>query len=88
MEVPRLGVKRELKLLAYTIATATPDLSHVCNLHHSSQQCWIVNPLTDARDQAHILMDTSRTHFCCATMGTPGCYSSGLESEQDHVIQD
>ena len=36
MEVPRLGVKSELQLLAYTTATATRDLSHVCHLHHSS----------------------------------------------------
>ena len=35
IEILRLGVKLELQLLAYT--TATPDLSHVCNLHHSSQ---------------------------------------------------
>ena len=27
MEVPRLGVESELQLLAYTTATATPDLS-------------------------------------------------------------
>ena len=45
MEVPRLGVKLELQLLAYTTATATQDLSHVCDLYHSSQHCWIVNPL-------------------------------------------
>ena len=35
MALPRLGVKSELQLLAYTTATATPDLSHVCNLPHS-----------------------------------------------------
>ena len=35
MEVPRLGVESELQLPAYTIATATPDLSHVFDLHHS-----------------------------------------------------
>ena len=35
MEVPRLGVKSELQLLAYTTATATPDLSCTCNLHHN-----------------------------------------------------
>ena len=33
MKVPRLGVELELQLLAYTTATATQDLSHVCNLH-------------------------------------------------------
>ena len=31
LEVPRVGVKLELKLPAYTTATATPDPSHVCN---------------------------------------------------------
>ena len=34
MKSPRLGVKSKLKLPAYTRATP-PDLSHVCNLHHS-----------------------------------------------------
>jgi len=57
MEVPRLGVKSGLHLLAYT--TATPVPSHVCNLHHSSWQCWILNPQSEARDGTHILMDTS-----------------------------
>ena len=55
MEVPRLGVKTELQVPAYTIATATPDP----NLHHSLQQCWILNPLSEARDQTRILRDTS-----------------------------
>ena len=36
MEVPRLGVKSELQLPAYAIATATQDPSRVCNLYHSS----------------------------------------------------
>ena len=43
MEVPRLGVKFELQLPAYTTATATPDVSHICDLHHSSQQFQILN---------------------------------------------
>ena len=33
MEVPRLRVESELQLLAYTTATAMPDLSHICDLH-------------------------------------------------------
>jgi len=45
MEVSRLEVKMELQLPAYTTATATPDLSRICNLHHSSWQHWIINPL-------------------------------------------
>ena len=32
-----LGVESELQLPAYT--TATPDLSHICDLHRSLQQC-------------------------------------------------
>ena len=36
MEFPRLGVESKLQLLA--IDTATQDLSHDCDLHHSSQQ--------------------------------------------------
>ena len=35
---------------AYTRATATQDLSRVCDLHHSSRQRQIINPLSKARD--------------------------------------
>ena len=38
LEVPGLGIKLELQLLAYTTATATQDLSRFCDLHHSSRQ--------------------------------------------------
>ena len=71
MEVPRLRVKSELQLQAYATATATQDLSHVCDLHHSSQHHQILNPLNEPRDRTHILTDTSRIHFRCATTGTP-----------------
>ena len=40
--------------------TATEDLSRICDLHHSSLQSPILNPLIQARDQTHILMDTSQ----------------------------
>ena len=53
-QVPRLGVKLELQ--AYTRATATPDLSDVCDLHHSSRQQQILNPLSEARDQTRNLI--------------------------------
>ena len=56
LEVPRLGVKLELQLLAYAIATATPDLSSICDIDHSSWQCQTLNPPSEARDQPHILM--------------------------------
>ena len=60
MEVPRLGVELELQLLAYITATAMPGLSHVCDLNHSSPQCRILNPLSEARDRICILMDPSQ----------------------------
>ena len=50
MEIPRLGVELELQLLAYTTATVMQDLSQVCDLHHSSWQCRILNLLSEARD--------------------------------------
>ena len=50
MEVPRLLVELELQLVAYATATATWDPSCVCALHHSSWQCPILNPLSEARD--------------------------------------
>ena len=56
MEVPRLGVRSELLVPAYTIATVMPDLSHVCNLHHSSRQRKILSPLSEARDRTRKLM--------------------------------
>ena len=60
LDVPRLGVKSEP---AYTTATATPDPSRVCNIHPSSWQCQILNPLREARDQTHVLMDPSQVCY-------------------------
>ena len=69
MEVPRLGGKSELSLLAYTTVTAMPDLSCICDLHHSSWQCQILNALSKARDRTHILMDTGQVRYCWGTTG-------------------
>ena len=44
------------------LAKAMPDPSRVCILHHSSQQHQILNPLSKARGQTHVLMDTSQVH--------------------------
>jgi len=68
----------ELQLLAYITVIATPDPSHVCNLHHSSQQCWILNPLSEAKDQIHNFMVPSQIHFCCAMMGIPATIEHAL----------
>ena len=69
MEVLRLGVELELQLPAYTTATAMSDLSNIGDLHHSSCQCQILNPLSKARDQNGSLMVSSLIHFPCATTG-------------------
>lgn len=58
MEGPRLCVELKLQLLVYTRAKATPHPRHICDLHRSLQQCQVLNPLTEARDQSHILTHT------------------------------
>ena len=70
MEVPRVGVESELHLLPYTTAIATQDLNRIFDIHHSSQQCWILNPLMEARDRIRNLMVPSQICFHCATTGT------------------
>ena len=44
-EVPRLVVKSELQLPAYTTAIAMLYMNCFCELHHSSWQQWILNLL-------------------------------------------
>ena len=79
MEVPRLEVKLELRLPAYTTVTATWDPSHVCNLHHSSRQRQILNPLSKGRDQTHNLMDTSQVRYHWARTGIPNTFLLGYK---------
>ena len=74
MKVPRLGAEPELQLLTYTTATATQDPSRICDLHHSSQQRQILNPLSKARDRTLNLMVPNQICFCYATTGTPIIY--------------
>ena len=59
-EVPRLQVELELQLWSYaTTTTAAPDLSCICNLCQSLWQHWILNPLSEARNQTCILTETT-----------------------------
>jgi len=74
MEVSRLGVQLELQPPVYATATATRDPRQVCDLHHSSQQRRILNPLSEARDRTRNLMVPSRVHFHCATSELPGFF--------------
>ena len=71
MEVLRLGLKSELQLTAYTTATAMGHLSHICDLHYSSQQRRILNPLIKARDGTPDLTVPSWIRFCCAQQELP-----------------
>ena len=64
MEAPRLGAESKLEVPAYTTATAMRDPSLVCDLHLSLWQRWILNPLSEASDGTHILMDTSQDCYC------------------------
>ena len=65
MEVPRLRVESEPQLLAFATATAMMDPSH------GMWQCWILNPVSEARHQTHILMDIRWVLTNRATVGTP-----------------
>ena len=71
MEVPRLGVESELQMPTYATATAMKVPSSVCNLHHSSRQRQILNPLSKARDWTCNLLVPSQTCFHCTTVRTP-----------------
>ena len=76
-EVPGPGVRLELQLPAYTIATASQDPSHVCDLYHSSQQCRILNLLSEARDWTpHPHRDNIRSLTQWTTIGTPWVWNS------------
>ena len=75
MGVPRPEVEWELQPPAYTTATARRDPSRICDLHHSSWQHPILNPLSEARDRTRVLVDTSWVHYHRATIGMP-VYSS------------
>ena len=71
MEGPRLGVELELQLLVTATATATPDLSCICDLHHSSRQHQILNPLSEARDLTHNLIVPSLDSLTTAPRQEP-----------------
>ena len=60
-----LGLKEVPRVTAAGLhhSHAMPDLSLSCNLYHILWQHGILNPLSGARDQTCILMDTSQVHF-------------------------
>ena len=48
-----------------------PNWSCSCCPLPQPQKLRILNPLSEARDQSHILMDPSHVRYCWAPMGTP-----------------
>ena len=84
MEVQGLGIKSGLQLPTYTTATATWDqaASSTCTTAHSNTG--FLNLLSKARDRTFILMDTSRVHYCRATIGTPEEHFKTIRPETIH----
>ena len=62
MEVPGLGFESELQLLACATATAMWDVSHDCDYTRAGPRL-ILNSLSEARRQTHVLMDTSQVPY-------------------------
>ena len=78
MEVPRLGIKLELQLPAYTTATATRSEPHLPPIPQL-MAIPILNPLSKNRDGTRILMDTSQVCYQWATMETPEVLSNDFQ---------
>ena len=74
------GFTLELQPLNYTTGTATPDPRLIYDVYHSSWQCQILTPKSEARDQTYILMDTS---WVCNPMNhnRNSCFSVPLVDE-------
>ena len=68
MEIPRLGVKSELQMLAYTTATVMQDLSQIW-AKSVAQVMATPDPRPTEQDQE--LNPHPQIRFQCATMGTP-----------------
>ena len=75
-----LGVKSELQLPACTTATATLDLSRICNLCCNLRQRQILDPLSKARDHTHILIDTMLGSEPAEPRGNSECFNTWNKS--------
>ena len=88
MGVRRLGVELELQLPAYATAIATSDPRRICNLHCSSQQCWIFNPWAGPGIKAvsSWILVGFLTHG--ATRGTPQfLLHVAIQFSQHHLLE-
>ena len=71
-------VESELQPPAYITATATWDPSNICDLHHRSWQHQVLNPLSEASDGTHILMDTSWVSHLLSHNGNSKIFKHGF----------
>ena len=76
MEVSRLGSNWSCSCWPTPQPQPRQDPSGIRDLHHSSRQCRILNPLNKVRDWTWVLMDASQVHFHWAMMRTPICIYS------------
>ena len=60
-----------------------PRHSHICNLHGSLWHCWILNPVSKARDRNRVHTDTSRVRSPLSHSGE----SVALFSPQEFLLQ-
>ena len=78
MEVSELEGGQIGATAATATATTTQDLSHVHYLHCSWWQCWILHPMSKARDPTHILTDTSQVLNLLSHNGTSSEFFTSL----------
>ena len=89
MEIPRPGVESQLQMPAYTTAVAMQDWRLAFNRRHSSQQHQILNPLSKARNQIHILLGISGVHNPLSQNGNSQnsvIYASHLRGHLTHHV--
>ena len=62
--------------------SSTRSKSHLQPTPQLTATPWILNPLSKAKDQTCVLMDTSQNHFHWATTGTPLLSPFVLQSKE------
>ena len=86
MEVPRLEVKSELQLPFLHHSHSKAKFKLCLQPIPQLRATQIFNPLSEARNQTHILMDTSWVHYHWATTGTPNS-AFFFDTACDHLLK-
>ena len=82
MEVPKLGVKLELELLAYAYTTAMPEPSQVCDLYHEAKSVTYTTAHSNARSLTHWLRLGIKTSSSWILVGF---VTTELQGEFQHI---